>query len=235
MSAMRLDKYVCLYTDLSRKEAKATIRKGLVTVEGQNQVHETDKISDQKVWVDGRLLVAKEHIYLMLNKPAGIVSATRDDRDTTVVDIIDCGKREMFPIGRLDKDTEGLLLLTDDGGLAHRLTSPRYHVPKCYLVQYEGTLVKNAGEILAEGIDIGEREKTLPAQWEELQDGLAKLTISEGKYHQVKRMIARLGGRVTRLRRLTMGPIALDHSLQPGAYRELSEKEVQLLREAAVK
>ena len=140
-------------------------------------------------------------------------------------------KRELFPMGRLDKDTVGLLILTDDGMLAHRLLSPAHHVAKVYDVVYEGTLPENAVVLFAEGLEIGERKKTLPAKLELMKSGHARLTISEGKFHQVKRMFAVLGAKVTKLARVSFGGINLDPALKPGEYRKLTENEINQLKE----
>ena len=224
---MRLDKYLATYAGLSRKEAKAAVKSGRVQVDGRTAEKFDEKIQKNAVvYLNQKLIVVEEHIYLMLNKPAGVVSATRDDRERTVVDLVDCAGRELFPVGRLDKDAEGLLLLTDDGALAHRLLSPKYHVKKCYYVRYEGVLSEDAAELFRQGVDIGEKKHTLPAELEILGGGQAKLTISEGKFHQVKRMIAKVGGRVTALKRLTMGNLVLDDNLAPGEYRRLTKAEI---------
>ena len=169
----------------------------------------------------------------MMNKPAGVLSATRDKSETTVVECVECEGRELFPVGRLDKDTEGFLLLTDDGQLAHRLLSPAYHVPKTYYFTYEGKLAENAAELVAEGIDIGEGVRTKAGVLRLMETGTAELTIEEGKYHQVKRMIAALGWRVTYLKRISMAGLALDDNLRPGEYRELTEDELAVLIESA--
>jgi len=231
VSTMRLDKYLATYTDLSRKEAKTAIKKGRVQVDNVVEKKEDCKISEeQTVSLDGKLLQAEQFVYYMLNKPAGVVSATQDKKETTVVELLKIQGRQLFPMGRLDKDTEGLLILTDDGILAHRLLSPKYHVEKIYEITYDGDLAKDAVQQMAEGMDIGEKKKTLPAKLELLEKGKARLTISEGKFHQVKRMIAKVGGRVTYLKRVAMAGLELDGNLSAGEYRKLSEEEIAKLR-----
>ena len=233
MDRMRLDKFLATYTHLSRKEAKQVIRQGKVSVEGETATSETDKVSsEQLICLRGEKIIAREHIYMMMNKPKGVLSATRDREERTVVELIGGVDREIFPVGRLDKDTEGFLLLTDDGGLAHRLLSPTYHVPKTYYLEYEGELGHDAVSQVAEGIDIGEKRPTKAGVLQLLGEGKAELTIEEGRYHQVKRMIAALGGRVTYLKRLSMAGLELDEKLEPGEYRELTEGEINILRES---
>ena len=234
MKKMRLDKFLATYTTLSRKEAKRSIRQGEIQVDGETALEGEKKISPcQHICMRGQRIEAKEHIYIMMNKPAGVLSATRDKSETTVVECVECEGRELFPVGRLDKDTEGFLLLTDDGQLAHRLLSPAYHVPKTYYFTYEGKLAENAAELVAEGIDIGEGVRTKAGVLRLMETGTAELTIEEGKYHQVKRMIAALGGRVTYLKRISMAGLALDDNLRPGEYRELTEDELAVLIESA--
>lgn len=237
MKEMRLDKYLATYTDLSRKMAKQAIRKGRVQV-GEEMVREEDRKikEEQAVSLDGVRIQAETYVYYMMNKCAGVVSARTDSHDLTVVDQINPKERvghDLFPIGRLDKDTEGLLFLSDDGPLSHRLLSPRYHVEKTYYVEYEGTLTETGIQQLQTGMDIGGRNLTKPAKWESFEPGKGTLTLSEGKYHQVKRMIACAGGKVTYLKRIAMAGISLDRTLKAGEYRRLTESEVKQLQEAA--
>lgn len=231
MNGMRLDKYLANYVPMSRKEAKIAVRQGRVRIDGAAVKQEDRHVSEgQTVCLDGSPVAAEEYVYYMMNKPAGVVSATTDRTERTVLDLVETRGRHIFPVGRLDKDTEGLLILTDDGSLAHQLLSPKYHVEKVYEFDYEGELLPDAPERVAEGIDIGEKHPTKPGKLvlSEEQDHRARLTLSEGKYHQVKRMVAKLGGHVTKLRRVAFGGLVLDESLQPGEYRELTEKEVDL-------
>lgn len=232
MDKIRLDKYLATYTKRSRKEAKKAIRVGEVSVDGVVVIKETEKVSlEQQVCVKGTMIQAKEYQYWMLNKPKGVVSATKDNRDTTVVELLPERAGTLFPVGRLDKDTEGLLLLTNDGELAHHLLSPTHHVKKTYYIEYDGELDGQAVTIVKSGLDIGEKKKTKPAQLYLQEEGKAFLTIEEGKFHQVKRMIAALGGKVTYLKRLSMAKLVLDEDLEPGQCRELSEDEVRQLKQ----
>ncbi len=193
---MRLDQYISTYVEITRKEAKEAIRRGLVCVSGTVVKQANCKIdSEEDVTYCGKEIRAEEFVYYMLNKPAGVVSATKDEKERTVLSLLPEMKRELFPMGRLDKDTVGLLILTDDGMLAHRLLSPAYHVAKVYDVIYEGTLPENAVVLFTEGLEIGERKKTLPAKLELMKSGHARLTISEGKFHQVKRIVCCFGGK----------------------------------------
>lgn len=233
MERMRLDKFLATYTSLSRKDAKKTIRQGVVVIDGTVVKSETEKVSlEQDVFLHGERIHAKQHIYLMFNKPQGVLSATKDQQEKTVLDFVTDVNRELFPVGRLDKDTEGFLLLTDDGELAHRLLSPAYHVAKTYYLEYTGTLVEDAIQRVADGIEIGEKNPTRPAVLHLLESGKAELTITEGKFHQVKRMIAALGGKVIFLKRIAMAGIMLDSNLALGEYRELTSEELILLHES---
>lgn len=229
MKEVRLDKYLTDCTKMSRKEAKECIRKGRVQLDGQVVKKEGTKVKEgAEVSLDGETLYRQEFVYLMMNKPTGVVSATKDRGGRTVVDLVDPvpGHPDLFPVGRLDKDTEGFLLLTDDGETAHRLLAPGKHVEKKYYLQYEGTLCDDCVEQAERGIDIGEKNLTRPAVLKLVGKGEAYLTICEGKFHQVKRMIAALGGRVSYLKRISMGSLELDKKLQPGDYRMLTEEEI---------
>lgn len=222
MKEVRLDKYLTDCTKMSRKEAKECIRKGRVQLDGQVVKKEGTKVKEgAEVSLDGETLYRQEFVYLMMNKPTGVVSATKDRGERTVVDLVDPvpGHPDLFPVGRLDKDTEGFLLLTDDGETAHRLLAPGKHVEKKYYLQYEGTLCDDCVQQAERGIDIGEKNLTRPAVLKLAGKGEAYLTICEGKFHQVKRMIAALGGRVSYLKRISMGSLELDKKLQPGDYR----------------
>lgn len=232
MAKMRLDKYLATYTKMSRKEAKRHIRCGDVQVDGLTVTAETEKVTlEQNICVAGVDIEAKEHHYWMLHKPKGVVSATKDAKESTVRDLLPEEAGKLFPVGRLDKDAEGLLLMTDDGALAHRLLSPAHHVKKTYYVEYEGELDGQAVSLVKAGLDIGEKHLTKPATLELREEGKALLTIAEGKFHQVKKMIAVLGGRVTYLKRLSMAGLLLDETLQPGEYRELTEEEIMQLQQ----
>lgn len=233
---IRLDKYLADMGAGTRQEVKKYIRQGRITVEGEVVKKPEMKVdeSSQEVALDGAPISYAACEYYMLNKPAGVVSATSDARDRTVLDLIgDKRRKGLFPVGRLDKDTEGLLLITNDGALAHRLLSPKKHVDKCYYASVSGAVTKEDVLRFKEGIDIGnagEKEITMPAELEILISGEVsevRLTIQEGKFHQVKRMFHALGKEVIFLRRERMGSLALDMSLKPGEYRSLTEEELK--------
>jgi len=228
---MRLDKYLSTYAGMSRKEARQAVRNGVVSVDGTIEKVESRKVErEQRITVNGNPIQAEEFVYYMMNKPAGFLTATKDAHDKTVLDLMPSVQRNIFPMGRLDKDTEGLLILTDDGVLAHRLLSPAYHVEKVYEVNYEGELPETAVEDFSQGIDIGEKHRTKPARLEIIASGKARLAISEGKFHQVKRMFAVAGTCVTGLKRIAFAGLVLDDKLASGAYRRLTEEEVKQLR-----
>lgn len=234
---IRLDKFLSHMRLGSRREVKEMVRAGLVSVNGET-VRDSGLVVDPErdlVAVDGQPVFFKEYIYLMMNKPAGYLSATKDDYGPTVIDLLspDWSGWELFPVGRLDKDTEGLLLLTNDGRLAHSLLSPRAHVPKTYYLRVEGEISSTDAERLECGVVLDDGYRTMPAGVRILHTGEVselELTIYEGKFHQVKRMLASLGKRVTYLRRIAMGGLELDPGLAPGEVRELTEAELKLLR-----
>ena len=233
---MRLDKFLCDRNIGTRSQVKTYIRQGLVTVNGKPVSMAEFKIDEMNdlVAFQGRVLRPGGFVYYMLNKPGGVVSATRDNISRTVVELLqeELPRGGVFPVGRLDKDTEGLLILTDDGELAHRLLSPKKHVDKTYLVTAEHPLSKEDVVRLEQGVDIGEERVTLPAKVELEADNRFFLTIHEGKFHQVKRMLQAVDNRVLALKRTAFGGLALDESLKPGEYRELTEQEVARLHEA---
>ncbi|MDE7043312.1 MAG: pseudouridine synthase, partial [Oscillospiraceae bacterium] len=182
-----------------------------------------------RVLVDGEEAVFREFTYVMLNKPAGVLSATEDARQETVLDLLppELRRRGLFPVGRLDKDSEGLLLLTNDGDLAHRLLSPKYHVDKVYYIRTDAPLTEEDRAAFAGGVLLADGTECLPAGLEPLGDGRdALVTLHEGKFHQIKRMIASRGAAVCRLKRLSMGTLVLDEGLRPGGFRLLNEEEV---------
>ncbi len=245
--SMRLDKYLSDYTELTRSQAKKVIRQGRVTVngtvseKGENRVEVSDT-----VLFDEKPVRVQKYQYIMLNKPAGLVSATTDDVNETVVEYIK-GKtpvgqdaseleemflaKDLFPVGRLDKDTEGLLILTNDGAVAHRLLSPRRHVDKTYFVRVDTRIDESDRIRMREGLDIGEKKETRPAELEIVSETEAYLTITEGKFHQVKRMFAKLGKKVLYLKRVRMGKLELDEKLMVGDWRFLTEEEIRALHE----
>lgn len=237
---MRLDKYLADMGEGTRQEVKKYIRRGSVTVNGELVRSPERKVDERdQVCLDGRKVSYAAEEYFMLNKPAGVVSATEDKRDRTVLDLIQYKKRkDLFPVGRLDKDTEGLLLITNDGALSHRLLSPRHHVDKTYYVEVQGHVTEENRAAFQRGINIGTEEEplvTMPARLEILEAGQSlsrvRLTIREGKFHQVKRMFLSQGMEVTYLKRESMGSLRLDDSLAPGEYRPLTEHEIKRLKE----
>ena len=228
---MRLDKYLCDMGAGTRSQVKQKIRKGLVTIDGENVTRPESQVNPgQSVCVEGKLLSYTELEYYMLNKPAGCVSACTDERCQTVLNLILSKKRkDLFPVGRLDKDTEGLLLITNDGGLAHKLLSPKRHVDKTYEAKVRGRVTLEHVKRFREGLDIGEDRLTLPASLEIRSSGEiseVRVTVQEGKYHQIKRMFHAVGCEVLYLKRLSMGSLVLDGSLKPGEYRPLTEEEL---------
>ena len=230
---MRLDKFLTEMGMGSRSQIKEAARKGKIAINGSVCKKPETRINLQtdEVIFDGRPVSYVELEYYMLHKPQGVVSATEDNRYPTVLDLIPNKKRkDLFPVGRLDLDTEGLLLITNDGDLAHRLLAPKKHVDKVYEARLEGTLALDAAAQFAAGITLTDGTQTLPAYLEILDSpNLVRLTIHEGKFHQVKRMFEALGCRVVYLKRLSMGSLVLDETLKPGESRPLTEKEIQAL------
>ena len=233
---IRLDKYLADMGTGTRQEVKKYIRKGLVRVNQETVRTPEMKICEEKdeVFLEGQRIAYASCEYYMLNKPAGVVSATEDKRETTVIDLIrDRKRKDLFPVGRLDKDTEGLLLITNDGQLAHRLLSPKRHVDKTYYAKVSGCVTREDVLLFARGLDIGtdeREERTMPGELEILRSGSESeilLTIQEGKYHQVKRMFQAVGKEVVYLRRERMGALVLDKELKPGEYRPLTKKELE--------
>lgn len=231
---MRLDKFLSDMNCATRSQLKKDIRAGLVTVNG-TIVRQSDFAVDEKqdkICYKGTMYEYEKFVYYMLNKPAGVVSATEDKRDKTVVDLLkEAGRNDLFPMGRLDKDTEGLLILTNDGALAHDLLSPAKHVEKVYECTLAAPFDRIQKEKLEQGIDIGEKKLTMPAKVTILGEKKIALTILEGKFHQVKRMLQAVGNEVTYLKRVRMGGLTLDEHLKPGEYRKLTGEEVVLLQE----
>ncbi len=225
---LRLDKFLCDAGIGSRSQVKVFLKQGLIKVNGEIIKRPEFKVEEEQdsVTFQGKEIKYRKYVYYMLNKPKGVVSATRDNLDRTVTDLIkDSGHQNLFPVGRLDKDTEGLLIMTNDGDLAHRLLSPKKHVDKVYYVELDKMLTEEGLRMLETGIDIGEEKPTLPANAQRITDTSLYLTIREGKYHQVKRMLKAVGCEVTYLKRIAMGAISLDKNLPCGCYRELTEEE----------
>jgi 16S rRNA pseudouridine516 synthase len=240
MKKMRLDRILANSGFGSRKEVKALIKSGGAAVLGK-VIKDPGFLVDpetEKLTVNGEALEYKEFHYLMMNKPAGVISASWDRDSKTVLDLLpeQYAKMELFPAGRLDKDTEGLMLLTNDGQLAHRLLSPKKLVPKTYYAEVSGLVGPEDISAFQHGIQLEEDFKTLPAELEILQAGQQSktlVTIYEGKYHQVKRMFEATGKRVLYLKRLSIGRLKLDESLAPGAFRELTAEELKALNQSS--
>ena len=238
---MRLDKYLVACAVGSRTEVKNFLKAGRVTVNGKKEKSAKLQINEEidEICFDGQVLHYEEFVYYMMNKPQGVISATEDPKHKTVLDLLDdlARSKEVFPVGRLDIDTHGLLLLTNDGKLAHALLSPKRHVDKTYEARVDGIMTQEDVEIFAQGIPL--KDFTCqPAILElvsidrEKSQSLVRVTIAEGKFHQVKRMIAYCGKEVVDLQRLTMGTLTLDENLKPGEWRRLSKEELEGLLES---
>lgn len=230
---MRLDKFLCDTAGLTRTEAKNAVKKGQIAVNGQVQKAADFKVKENTdtVTFQGKPLSYAAFHYYMLHKPAGVITATEDKKESTVMDILRQEKvKNLFPVGRLDKDTEGLLLITDDGELAHNLLSPKKHVDKEYLVKVRDSISEDDCRKLSEGVDIGDEKPTAPAKVERVAEKEILLTIREGRFHQVKRMLQAVGNEVLYLKRLSMGSLRLPKDLEKGAYRPLSEEEIYKIK-----
>ncbi len=236
MGLKRLDKLIALNCNVSRKDARKLIKDAAVTVNSR-VVLRAEELVDADVDdidVKGYNFTAKEHIYIMLNKPQGVISATADPKKKTVIDIIpdELKRRSLFPAGRLDRDTTGLLIITDDGAFAHRIMSPAHHVYKTYQAALSYSIDENDIKKLEDGITLGDGTECLPAKVKPFVfNGLpgAEIKIREGKYHQVKRMFHALGNNVEQLRRVQIGSLKLDTSLAEGECRELTAEELELV------
>ncbi|MFI3207690.1 MAG: pseudouridine synthase [Eubacteriales bacterium] len=231
---IRLDKFLADMDIGTRSEVKKYIKKGLITINGEIVKTPEIKIQDfDKVTYLGVEVKYKKYVYYMLNKPAGVVSATEDKRDKTVLDLLKgVATKDVFPVGRLDKDTEGLLLLTNDGALAHNLLSPKKHVDKTYYAKINGVVDQSDIEMFLDGIDIGEKNLTLPSELHILTSSDisdVEVTIHEGKFHQIKRMFHAVGKEVIYLKRLQMGSLILDNELPLGGFRKLTDEEIRSL------
>jgi 16S rRNA pseudouridine516 synthase len=233
-NSLRLDKYISNATDLSRTDVKKLIKAGQVSIDDEIAASGAQKISsEQSISIDGSTIQLLNNRYFMMNKPQGVVSATKDHSNPTAIDLIYEHRNQQLQIaGRLDIDTTGLLLITDDGQWNHIVTSPRTDCKKIYLVELEKPVGEDYQKKLEAGISLeGEKRRCLPATMEALDDRHIRLSISEGKYHQVKRMMTSLGNQVVSLHRLQIGGIALDPELEPGDYRPLTEDEIASIHE----
>ena len=231
----RLDKLLAATGRWSRKEVKELVRQGRVTARGESVLRPEEKYElNDDIRVDGQPVCCQKYTYLMMNKPDGLLSATEDKRQRTVLDLLpeQYQRRGLFPVGRLDKDTKGLLLLTNDGELAHRLLAPKSHVDKVYLAKVDGRVDEADVQAFRQGLILDDGLECMPAGLEPLGDGSSCLvTLREGKFHQVKRMLAHRGKPVEQLKRLYMGSLKLDESLGDGQWRELTQEEVRGLQE----
>ena len=238
---MRLDKFLVACAVGSRTEVKNFLKSGRVTVNGKKEKSAKLQIDEEtdEICFDGQKLDYEEFVYYMMNKPKGVISATEDPNHKTVLDLLDdyARAKEVFPVGRLDIDTHGLLLLTNDGKLAHALLSPKRHVDKIYLARINGVMTDADVETFAQGVPL--KDFTCqPAKLElvsidtEKEESLVRVTIAEGKFHQVKRMVAYCGKEVVDLQRLTMGTLTLDEDLKRGEWRRLTKEELEGLLES---
>lgn len=229
----RLDKVLAGTGRWSRREVKLLVRQGLVRLNGAAAVSAEEKCDPETavITVSGETVVLRRFTYVLLHKPGGVLTATEDRRQETVMELLPQELRRvgLAPVGRLDKDTEGLLLLTNDGELTHRLLSPKYHVDKRYFARVDGHLTAAHAEAFAKGMTLGDGLKCLPARLEILPDNGCIVTVREGKFHQVKRMLASCGAPVVYLKRLSMGPLVLGDELGRGEHRMLREEEVAAL------
>lgn len=235
---LRIDKILSNIGYGSRAEIKKYCKQGMISVNGKNINNPGIQVDPEndKILFNGEEVNYREFVYIMLNKPDGYISATFDKHDPIVLDLIDSSYYvfEPFPVGRLDKDTEGLLVLTNDGQLAHRVLSPKKHVPKTYYAKIEGIVTEEDIVAFSKGVMLDDGYETMPSQLKILKsDEISEieLTIHEGKFHQVKRMFESVGKKVVYLKRLSMGKLVLDKNLELGEYRELTEEEIKLLEE----
>ena len=230
---MRLDKLLGDMGIASRSELKQMIKRGRVTVDGRAVTAPETKVDSEgsSIALDGEELRYKSFRYYMMDKPAGVLSATEDGRQKTVLDLVSPEMRRMglFPVGRLDKDTSGLLLLTNDGDFAHRVISPKSGIEKRYYARVEGKLDETDREAFRQGLILGDGTECLPAKLELLGEGECLVTVMEGKYHQVKRMLASRGAPVKQLRRLSIGGLVLGNELTAGSWRELEAADIAKL------
>lgn len=235
---MRLDKYLSDMGAGTRSELKKEIRRNGVSIDGMIIKEPGFSVdTSSHVVFRGSAVTYEEFVYYMLNKPAGVISASEDDREPTVVDLItELKRKDLFPVGRLDRDTEGLLLITNDGALAHSLLSPKHHVDKVYYAKVSGILSGSDIDLFRDGLVLTDGLECLPAELEILSvsdeeyTSEAQITIREGKFHQIKRMFSSIGAEVIYLKRLSMGPLTLDPDLAPGEYRRLTTDEVASLK-----
>ncbi len=230
---IRLDKYMAMCALGTRSEVKRYIRQGLVCVNGIPVRCDDLKINEDKdnITFEGQPLVFKKNVYIVINKPKNCICTTDEEEDGTIItDYLDefMRARKLFPVGRLDADSEGLLILTDDGDFCHNVITPKKHVPKTYYVEFVGMLSDKEIQKLMKGVKIGDYT-TLPSKVKRLGEQQLEITIHEGKYHQIKLMLEAIGNRVTYLKRIKIGDFDLPEMLMPGEYRELSQDELKMI------
>lgn len=233
---MRLDRFLCEVHIGSRSQVKEWIKKGMVQADGRTIRKPEYKVDEEKTQVtfQGSLLSWKKFEYYILNKPAGTVTSNSDPHSPVVMELLkDIPNKELFPVGRLDKDAEGFLLITNDGELAHRLLAPKSHVPKTYFLRLREVFTDEQADRLLEGVDIGEKKLCLPAETKVISKQEIFITVWEGKFHQVKRMLKAAGNEVLFLKRVAFGSLTLDETLAPGAYRRLTDEEINQLKKDA--
>lgn len=231
----RIDKIISSQMNVSRNDARSMIKSGSVAVDGKAVTDSSAKVDaeNSEITVNGKPLFFKEHIYIMMNKPQGVVSATTDNKIKTVIDIVPeaLKRKNLFPAGRLDRDTVGFMLITDDGDFAHRILSPSKHVPKTYIANLRDRLSEEARQTLENGAVLSDGTQCMDALVRVIDEEgkIAEITIREGKYHQIKRMFASVGNEVTFLKRISIGNLHLDESLEAGECREITENELSLI------
>lgn len=229
MAEIRIDKYLSVALGVSRTDAKALLKSGKISVDGKAVSKPETKVSEEaRVICAGEILTYKKYIYILMNKPAGILSASTDKRVKTVVDILPehLKRAGLFPVGRLDKNTTGLLIITDDGDFGHKVTSPKSLIEKRYLAKLDGEIKEEYIEVFENGVTLADGEVCMPAGLEIVSANTAIVTIKEGKYHQIKRMFGTVGLGVDALKRLSIGKLALPEGLEEGAVIELSDAEI---------
>ncbi|MGN0534001.1 MAG: pseudouridine synthase [Eubacterium sp.] len=230
----RIDKIISKAKNISRSEAAAFVKKGLVAVDGKTVKSPAQKAepSQSEIFFCGERIIYSEFVYIMMNKPKGVISASEGKNEKTVIDILpqELRRKRLFPAGRLDKDTTGFMLITDDGAFAHRILSPKNHIPKTYIATVDKPVTEQVIRAFEQGVSLKD-EKCLPAkiQKENADFTVARVTVHQGMYHQIKRMFAAFGITVTELERVKMGGLELDYSLERGQCRLLSSEEIQLI------
>ena len=230
---MRIDKLISQSGFGSRKEAKAILKAGIVSVDGEAVKNPQTRIDPENsvIYVGDTLIEYEKYVYLMMNKPDGVISASYDEEDKTVIDLLDEKHQwfDLFPVGRLDKDTTGLIVLSNDGGFAHRALSPKKHVEKVYHAEISAEINERHIISFANGITLDDGYRCLPAKLTVLDGNIAEIIISEGKFHQIKRMFEAIGLSVLSLKRVAFADILLDENLAAGEYRRLNENEMQII------